>query len=292
MSARALPSSESAGNYRRHRQLAALAAYVVLAVVTVESLYPMAMMVVNSFKTDSDVLANPIGLPSPPTLVSYQNMIAYHGGVWVNFLDSALVSVSSTILAVLFAAMAGFALAKYRFRGRGIIFAALLATLMVPSEITIPGLYVLFARLQWLSTYQVQILPTIPTVFGLFLIRQYMLEIPDALIEAARIDGAGHWQVFTQIMLPAAAPILGALAILHFLGVWNSYLWPLLVVSKPNLQPIMVVLPSIHDTVVGFFVPWGIVMAGSVLATLPLVLIFLIFQGWFLSGVVVGAVKE
>lgn len=290
-SGRSLIAAESA-SYRARRRLAEVAAYAVLAIVVIESLYPMAMMVINSFKTDSDVLTNPIGLPTPPTLVSYASMLAYHGGIWVNFLDSALVSVISTFLAVLIAAMAGFALSKYRFRGRGLVFAVLLATLMVPSEITIPGLYVFFARLHWLNTYQVQILPTIPSVFGLFLIRQYMLDIPDALIEAARIDGAGQWQVFWQIVLPAAAPILGALAILHFLGVWNSYLWPLLVVSNPNLQPIMVVLPSIHDTVVGFFVPWGTVMAGSVLATLPLVVIFLIFQGWFLSGVVVGAVKE
>ncbi len=280
------------GPYRARRYLTTTAAYLLLAVVLVESLYPMVMMVLNSFKTDSDVVANPIGLPIPPTLVSYRTMINYHSGVWVNFLDSAVVSVVSTIFAVFFAAMAGFALAKYRFRGRNLIFGALLATLMVPSEITIPGLYLLFARLEWLNTYQVQILPTIPTVFGLFLVRQYMLEIPDALLEAARIDGAGHWQTFTTIMLPTAAPILGALSILHFLGVWNNYLWPLLVVTRTDLQPIMVVLPSIKDAVVGFFVPWGTVMAGAVLATLPLLVIFLLFQNWFMSGVVIGAVKE
>ncbi|MGH2457691.1 MAG: carbohydrate ABC transporter permease [Chloroflexota bacterium] len=278
--------------YRLRRRLTEGVVYLILLVVSIESLYPMVMMVINSFKTDSAVLVNPVGLPSPPTLVSYQTMINYHSGIAVNFWVSTVVSVSSTVLAVLFAAMAGYALAKYRFRGRDAIFAALLATLMVPGEITIPGLYVLFARLHWLNTYQVQILPAIPTVFGLFLIRQYMLDIPDALLEAARIDGAGHWQTFTQIMLPAAAPILGALAILQFLGTWNSYLWPLLVANDPSIEPIMVVLPSIHDTVVGFFVPWGTVMAGSVLATLPLVAIFLIFQNWFLSGVVIGAVKE
>lgn len=284
--------AKAVGSERLRRRLSQLGVYLILTLVSIESLYPMAMMVINSFKTDNGVLADPVGLPSPPTLVSYQAMINYHSGVWMNFLDSAIVSVTSTVFAVLFAAMAGYALAKYRFTGRNLIFAALLATLMVPSEITIPGLYVLFARLQWLNTYQVQILPTIPTVFGLFLVRQYMLDIPDALLEAARIDGAGHWQVFAAIMLPTAAPILGALAILQFLGVWNSYLWPLLTVTAPNMQPIMVVLPSIHDTVVGFFVPWGTVMAGSVLATLPLVIIFLLFQNWFLAGIVIGAVKE
>ena len=290
--ARIVGPQPTAGQQRFRRRLLLVATYALLALVGIVSLYPLFMMVLNSFKSDTQVLVNPVGLPEPPTLESYRLMLTYHGGVWRNFMVSVIVAVTSTIFGVFFAAMAGYALAKYRFRGRGVIFACLLATLMVPGEITIPGLYILFSRLQWLNSYQVQILPTVPTVFGVFLIRQYMLTLPDSLIDAARVDGAGHWAIFSRIMLPNARPIVGAVAILHFLGVWNSYLWPFLTTTRSEMQPIMVVLPSIRDTVVSFFVPWGIVMAGCVLATFPLIALFLRFQNWFMSGIAIGAVKE
>ena len=187
--------------------------------------------------------------------------------------------------------MAGFAFAKLRFRGREILFAALLGTLMVPSEVTLPPLYIMFARLQWLNSYQVQIIPTVASVFGLFMIRQYMFSIPDELLEASRLDGASRWQQFWQIVVPVSAPVLGAFAILHFISMWNSYLWPLIVATNPDVQPIMTLLPTIKDPLVGFFTPWGMVMAGCVLVTVPLVIVFLVFQDKFVSGVVVGATK-
>src|SRR5262249_53895990 len=162
-----------------------------------------------------------------------------------------------------------------------LIFALLLATLMVPSELTIPPLYIMFARLHWLNTYQVQILPTVTSVFGVFLMRQYMRGIPTALFDAARVDGASHWQLYWQIMVPSAAPVLGAFAILHFLGVWNSYLWPLVVTTRPSIQPIMVVLPNLTDPHIGFLPVWGTIMAGVVLATLPIAIIFVAFQDKF-----------
>lgn len=168
----------------------------------------------------------------------------------------------------------------------------LLATMMVPSEVTMPGLYIAFAKLKWINTLQAQILPTLTSISGLFLMRQYMLEIPDALIDAARIDGANHLQVFWNVMVPTSAPIMGAYAILHFLGVWNAYTWPLLVATKRAVQPIMVVLPQIVDPVVGFVPAWGTIMAGCVLSTLPLLAVFLAFQEQFLSSVTIGAVKE
>jgi ABC-type glycerol-3-phosphate transport system permease component len=168
----------------------------------------------------------------------------------------------------------------------------LMLTLMVPSQITIPPLFILFSRLGWLNTLQVQIVPTITSVFGLFMIRQYMLGVPNDLLEAGRIDGAGHWQLFWRVMVPVSAPILGAFAILHFLSVWNSYLWPLLVANDPHVQPILVALPNLTDPNVGFLPVWGTIMAGCVLATLPILLIFVAFQDRFLASAIVGAVRE
>jgi ABC-type glycerol-3-phosphate transport system permease component len=256
------------------------------------SLYPFAMMIINSFKTDSEILRNPSSLPIDWTLASYASLFTYHGGVWVNFLNGLIVATTSTVIAVLMTAMAAFAFTKYRFVGRDVIFALLMLTLMVPSQITIPPLYLLFAKIGWLNTLEVQIVPTITSVFGLFMVRQYMHSIPNELIEAARMDGAGHWQVFWIVMLPVSAPILGAFAILHFLGVWNSYLWPLIVANDPAVQPIMVTLPNMTDPNVGFVPVWGTIMAGCTLATLPILIVFIIFQDRFMASATVGAVKS
>lgn len=266
--------------------------YAVLALVVVLSLYPFVMMIINSFKSDSEILSNPAALPKVWTLDSYASLFAYHGGAWINFVNGVVVAGTSTLIAVIMTAMAAFAFTKYRFVGRDVIFSLLMLTLMVPSQITIPPLYLLFAKIGWLNTLEVQIVPTITSVFGLFMVRQYMQSIPNELIEAARIDGAGHWQVFWKVMLPVSSPILGAFAILHFLGVWNSYLWPLIVANDPSVQPIMVTLPNMTDPNIGFLPVWGTIMAGCTLATLPILAVFVIFQDRFMASVTVGAVKD
>jgi len=189
-------SSRSSRSYVAHRRTAQFLVYSVVIAASLLALYPMGLMALNSFKSDNEMVINPGGWPINWTLKSYGNIFKYHGGMWVNFLVSVGVSLSSTLIAVLFCAMAGFAFSKYRFKGSGAIFAMLLATMMVPREITIPGRYLLFAKLMWLDKLQALILPTITPVIGLFLIRQYMDAIPDALLEAARIDGAGHLYFF------------------------------------------------------------------------------------------------
>ena len=280
------------GDYRARSMLNRMAAYGVLIVFGIAFLYPMVAMFYNSFKSDNEMYRNPAGLPINWTLQSYGKIFQSHNGLWLNFVNSGIISVTSTVLAVFLCSLAAFAFAKYRFKGRDLIFTLLLLTIMVPSEVTMPALYLMFARLKWINTLQVQILPTITSIIGLFLIRQYMLDIPDALIDAARIDGAGHWQIFRSIMLPTSAPVLGAFAILHFLGIWNAYTWPTLVATKRAVQPIMVVLPQLVDPIIGFVPVWGTIMAGCVLSTLPLLIVFIAFQDQFMSSVVIGAVKE
>ena len=284
---------ESSYGWRtRWARPALVATYFVLAVMVILSLYPFAMMFVNSFKSDSEILRSPASLPHAWTFDSYASLFTYHGGAWVNFLNAVVVACSSTLITVVITAMAAFAFAKYMFVGRELIFTLLMLTLMVPPQITIPPLYLMFAKIGWLNTLQVQIVPTITSVFGLFMVRQYMQTVPNELIEAARVDGAGHWQVFTRVMLPVSAPILGAFAILHFLGVWNAYLWPLIVATDPSVQPIMVTLPNMTDPNIGFLPVWGTIMAGCTLATLPILLVFLIFQDHFMASVTVGALKD
>ena len=288
----AKPLLRSEGRCRTERTTWRAGAYLLLALTCIAFLYPMALMVVNSFKSDAEMYVNSAGLPLRWTLESYGKIFRYHGGMWINYLNSIIIAVTSTGLSVFLCALAAFAFAKYRFRGRNLLFSLLLATMMVPPEITIPGLYMLFAKLQWVNTLRAQILPTITPVLGLFLIRQYMLDIPDSLVEAARIDGAGHFTVFWKVMIPTSAPVLGAFAILQFMSVWNAYTWPVLVATRQQVQPIMVILPQLVDPIIGFLPVWGTIMAGCVLSTLPLLIVFVAFQDKFMSSAVIGAIKE
>jgi ABC-type glycerol-3-phosphate transport system permease component len=270
-----------------------VAAHAGLIAVVLVSIYPLLVMLLNSFKSDSEVLRNPAGWPIAFTLESYVNFLTYQNFQSIrSFANSVFIATVSTLLSVALTGLAAFVFAKLRFRGRELVFALLLGTLMVPGEVTLPPLYVMFASIGWLNSYQVQIVPGIASVFGLFMIRQYMLTIPDALLDAARVDGASPWQQFWRIIAPISSPVLGAFAILHFVQRWNDYLWPRIVVTSAQVQPIMTLLPDIRDPTVGFFIPWGMVMAGCVLVTLPLIIVFLLFQDRFLAGVVVGATKE
>lgn len=274
------------------RRIEKIATYTVLTIAAAIFLAPMLVMLQNSFKSDAEMYINPVRPPIEWTLVSYARLFGYQGQQLIrNYVNSVVIAGSSTVLAVIFCAMAGYAFSKYRFRGDAVIFALLLATMMVPPEITMPGLYIIMARFGWINTLQAQILPTITPILGLFLIRQYMLTIPTAVLESARIDGAGHWSVFWRIMMPMSAPVLGAYAILHFMSVWNAYTWPVLVATRQAVQPIMVVLPQLVDPHIGFLPVWGTIMAGCVLSTIPLLVVFIAFQDKFMSSMTIGAVK-
>ena len=253
--------------------------------------YPLVQMLVNSFKSNDEIMANPGGLPHTWTLASYADLVDPHRVLLRNLVNSVLIATSGTALAVLMCAAAGFAFAKLRFRGRNEIFALLLATMMVPPEVVYPGQFILFSRLGWIDTLRVQVLPTITPVFGLFLVRQYMLSIPDELIDAARIDGAGLFTIFARIVVPIASPILSAYAILHFLSEWNAYLWPTMVATRDAVKPIMVALPQLVDPTIGFLPIYGTIMAGCVAATIPLLIVFLIYRDKFMASVTAGALK-
>lgn len=264
---------------------------LILAAAAIVFLYPMVQMLLDSFKSNTEIMSNPAGLPIQWTLASYADVVSPSRSLLRNMLNSVIIAGCSTALAVLFSAAAAYAFAKLRFRGRELLFGLLLLTMMVPPEVVVPGQFILFAKLGWINTLQVQILPEITPILGLFLIRQYMMTIPDELIDAARVDGAGPLTIFLRIILPVSSPVLSAYAILHFLHVWNAYLWPTLVATQDSVKPIMVALPELVDPVIGFLPIYGTIMAGCVLATLPLAIVFFIFQDKFMSSVTIGAVK-
>ena len=189
--------------------------------------------------------------------------------------------------------MAAFAFAKYKFKGQNIIFVALLATMMIPGELAIPPLYIMFSRMHWINTYTVQIVPGAASVFSMFLITQYLQGVPNALIESARMDGAGHLRIFVRIILPTILPILSALMIINFLGSFNAYLWPSIMVRDMDKWPVSVLLPRLTDNRGSAWIqPWDIITAASTLITVPIIIVFIIFNKKVMDSVILGAIKE
>jgi len=188
--------------------------------------------------------------------------------------------------------MAGYGFAKHRFRGQGVLFALLIASMLVPNEVNIPSLYLIFSHFGWIDTYRVQIIPGTASVLGMFMARQYMRALPDEVIEAARMDGASSWRIFTRIILPICTPVLSAIAVLTFTAKWSDYLWPTVMVNSTSKEPVMVTLPQISTAATGFVVDYTLLLAGCLLITVPLLIAFARLQKSVISGATAGAVRQ
>ena len=270
----------------------AAALHIVLLFFAFLAIYPIFVMVSGSFKSAQELNFNVAGFPQAFTLENYTRLLNYNSGIILRtFLNALVIAALYTVLTLFITSLAGFAFAKYRFKGRNVLFLLLLVTMMIPAELNISPLYLIFSKMGWLNTYQVQIIPGIANVFALFMMRQYMQTLPDALIDAARIDGAGDFGTYLRIILPISTPALGALAILTFLSKWNDFLYPKMMITKEELMPIMVILPTLNEIDSARSVPWELVLSGCTMVTVPLIIVFLMFQNKFLSSVTLGAVK-
>ncbi|MDY3920120.1 MAG: carbohydrate ABC transporter permease [Candidatus Limivivens sp.] len=280
------------GKRKKKIKPAAAATHAVLLLWGFISLFPVYIMVMGSFKSSSELLHNSVGLPEAWSLENYISLWNYNSGtIMRTYLNSLFVSTVYTVLAICLAAMAGYAFAKFTFPGKNILFVMFLMTMMVPQELNLTPLYLMYSRIKWLNTYRVQIVTGLANVFAMFMFRKNMETIPDALIESAKIEGANQWTIFTKIVTPVSKPVYGALAILVFLSKWNEYLLPKMFISKTEYLPIMVILPklSVGDNL--YAVPWELVLTGCTIVTIPLIIIFLMFQDKFLASVTLGAVK-
>jgi len=274
---------------------AAIATYGVLLVFAALSLGPLLVMGFDALKTTTEMARNPAGVPREPTLVNLEYLVAkYPGGTFVRSVsNSILVSSGATVLSLLFASLAAYAFAKIPFGGRKVLFTLLIATMILPVEITIPPLYIMFARIHWLNSYKVQIVPFAASVFSLFMLRQYLMAVPDSLIEAARMEGASHGRVFAMIVAPLCTPVLSVLAVLNFMGRFNDYFWPVIMVNTAEFKPVMTVLPTIATDANSMFPPSEYLMAGCAVITLPVLIVFLVFRRSFMRGASLGvSVKE
>ncbi|MBI5837872.1 MAG: carbohydrate ABC transporter permease [Candidatus Eisenbacteria bacterium] len=204
------------------------------------------------------------------------------------FLNSSLVSVLATLISLLVNSMAGYAFAKLRFRGRERVFQVLLAALVIPAQVGMLPLFLLLKSMGLVNTVAAVVVPFMAGVFGIFMIRQYALGVPDDLLDAARVDGASEFKIFWSVVLPVLRPILVTLAVFTFLGSWNEFMWPLIVLSDDSKYTLPVALASlsgehVQDT--------ELMMAGSVLTVLPVMLVFLFLQRSYVRGVMMGGVK-
>ncbi|HET6397278.1 MAG TPA: carbohydrate ABC transporter permease [Pseudoxanthomonas sp.] len=276
--------SRQVGQSRWHAVLVN-AGLLALAVV---SLAPLLWMVSVSFMPAGEASRFPPPLlPSGSTLANYQALFA-RTGMGRNFANSLLVAGAITLGSLLVNTLAGYAFAKLRFRGRDRVFQLLLAALVVPAQVAMLPLFLMMKQLGLVNTFGGVIVPALAGVFGIFLVRQYARSIPDELLEAARIDGAGEWRIFFRIVLPMLKPVLVTLAIFTFMAAWNDFMWPLIVLTDQENYTLPVALASLSRE---HIMDVEMMMAGAVVTVIPVLLLFLLLQRYYIQGLLLGSVK-
>ncbi|MPZ80100.1 MAG: ABC transporter permease subunit [Actinophytocola sp.] len=250
---------------------------------------PFVWMALSSFKTEGEIRADPpTWLPENPTLGNYDTLFA-RLDFPTYFANSAIVAVVTMVGNLLFCSAAGYALAKLRFPGRRVLFLTVVGTIMVPSIVTMVPLFVLSSNLGLVNSLAGLILPFLAQAFGVFLMRQFILSIPDDLLEAARIDGASEPRIYWQIVMPLCKPALATLAILTFLASWNNFLWPLVAATTEDKYtlPVALALYAIGQNQTRY----DLLLTGSVLIVLPVLIVFFVLQRHFVRGIATTGLK-
>ena len=261
---------------------------LLLVLAAALTIFPLAWMLSVSFMAPGEASHFPPPLlPSHPTLANYRELFT-HAGIGRYFANSVMLALASTALSLLFNVGAGYAFAKLQFRGRERIFKLLLAALVIPGQVAMLPLFLILKQMGLVNTYFGVLVPAAASIFGIFLVRQYALTIPDALLEAARLDGASEIRIFRSIVLPLLSPILVTLAIFSFLASWNDFMWPLIILNDKELYTLPVALASLAREHVQ---DNEMMMAGSVLTIFPVLLLFLAMQRYYIKGLLMGSVK-
>lgn len=267
---------------RMGRRLQLVAAYAALSIGSLWALFPFLWMVSTSLKSDSQVLIYPpVWFPSPPIWGNYAEVMRLlpFGRFLVN---TMVVAVTVTILELITSSFAAYAFARLRFPGRDKLFLLYLATLMIPGQVTIIPNFLVMSWLGWVDTYMALIIPAAFSAFGTFLLRQFFLSIPPELEQAARIDGCSYFGIYRHIILPLSGPALATLAVFAFMTQWNAFLWPLIVTNKETMRTLTVGIRYFGDDAPGQF---NYLMAGTVMSIIPILIVFLVLQRYFVRGV-------
>ncbi len=262
--------------------------YAALLVLAVLTLLPLVWMVSASLMPAGEATGSPRLLPRAVTLAHYRTLFT-RLNVARAFANSALLAGAVTVISLLVNSLAGYAFAKLRFAGRDRLFRVLLAGLVIPAQVAMLPLFLMMRELGLIDTYWGVIVPGMTSIFGIFLVRQYAFAIPQSLLDAARIDGASELRIFRSIVVPFCTPVLVTLAIFTFMGTWNDFLWPLIVLTGEDRQTLPVALANLAGEHVQDV---ELMMAGAVLTVLPVIVMFLALQRYYIEGIVSGSVKE
>lgn len=270
------------------RRLGTAGYYVVSIVLAVIALIPFLWMISTSLKSRGALMSIPIEwIPAEPTLDGYAKVFSRFP-----FLrtigNSLLISVAYTLITLISASMAAFAFAKLRFRGSGAILSVYIATMMIPTQVTMIPLFVVMNRLGLIDSYASVILPSMFKPFAVFLLVQQMKTIPNDYIDAARIDGAGLFQTYRKVALPLCIPTLATLAVTTFMESWSDYLWPLLMLTDRNKMTLPIALSTLNGQ---YSTEYNVLMAGSLISMIPIIIIYIAAQKQFKSGLMAGGIK-
>lgn len=283
--------SDAAFEARLRRRLSKLILLSIAAFIALIFFFPMYFMVVSSFKAESEILSTPFRwLPQDFVGLAHYIRAFDLAPIAQWYLNSVVVAGVQVSASIFFGALAGYGFAKFQFWGKRIFFILILSIMAVPFQILLIPLFVLVRQFSWQDSYAGLIIPGMLSAFGVFMMRQFAYGIPDELLEAARIDGASEFRIFLQIALPLLAPASASLAIILFLFSWNNFLWPLVVVQDRGLLTLPVGMTMFSEPYRGDPIV-GSAMAVSVLATLPVALLFVFFQRYFINGMMVSGIK-
>ncbi|MEZ3178250.1 carbohydrate ABC transporter permease [Streptomyces pimonensis] len=280
-----LPKSARAGGTLHGGPIA----YAILIVFTIVSLFPLVWTAIAASRDNQRLAQNPPPFWFGSNLFKNLEIAWKDANLGEAFLNTTIVAGTSAVTIVVLSTIAGFAFAKLRFKGRNALMLIVIGTMMVPPQLSIIPLYMMVAKLDWSDQLQAVILPSLVSAFGVFFMRQYLLQaLPDEVIEAARVDGASSWRVIWHVVFPAARPAMAVLGMLMFVQAWNDFLWPFLVLTQTGSPTVQVAVAGLGR---GYTPDQSLIMAGALLGTLPLLLVFTIFGKQIVGGIMQGAVK-
>lgn len=263
--------------------------WIIVTLAGLAMMVPFIWMILTSLRTDADAFA------WPPKLLPLPLRFENYAEAWSTapfarfFLNSVVVSVFVTVGSLFVNSLAAFGFAKFDFKGRNLLFMGLLATLMIPFQVTMIPSFLLLKQLAWLDSYPGLIVPGLAGAFGIFFLRQYMLTIPDDYLDAARIDGASEYRIYSRIVLPLAKPAIATLGVFTFLGAWNDFLGPLIVVKSDEMRTLPLAISALSA---GHYVmSWPLLMAGATFVVIPVLIVYCFAQRYFVEGIALGGLK-
>jgi multiple sugar transport system permease protein len=271
--------------------LAVVLLHVVVITGAIITVLPLIWMIYSSFKTTAEIFRYPPWLP-PATwsLHNYQSLLeGWTFNSWYG--NSLFYAFTQTVLTLFFCSLAGFAFAKYTFLGKNLLFSVLISSTLIPFQLILIPLFIGMSQIGWVNSPYSMVVPWVTPAFGIFLMRQFALSVPTEILEAARLDGASEFRSYWQVVLPILRPGLAALGIWTFLSSWNSYIWPLMILRGDTNLTLPVGVATMQAQAAGSATPFGEIMAAATLMSLPVIVLFVLVQRYFIAGLTAGSVK-